>query len=76
MGVGGLSCGDPVDATDYDFLEGIANRKELPSHPEPEVASVFKKSDSDTSVDLVEVEQSLKMAVQEVSIGIISGSYL
>ena len=61
-----LSCGDPVESTDYDFLEGIARRHEHPSYPEPEVAMIFKRSEADTSVDLFEVELALRRAYQEV----------
>ena len=61
-----LSCGEPVESTDYDFLEGIARRYEHPSYPEPEVAMIFKRSESDTSVDLFEVELALRRAYQEV----------
>ena len=62
-----LSCGEPVEATVYDFLEGIARRDEHPPYPEPEVAMIFKRSESDTSVDLFEVEMALRRAYQEVS---------
>ena len=61
-----LSCGDPVESTDYDFLEGIARRNEHPPYPEPEVAMIFKRSESDTAVDLFEVEMALRKAYQEV----------
>ena len=61
-----LSCGDPVESTDYDFLEGMARRHEHPSYPEPEVAMIFKRSEADTSVDLFEVELALRRAYQEV----------
>lgn len=62
-----LSCGDPVESTAYDFLEGIARREEHASYPEPEVAMIFKRSESDTSVDLFEVEVALRRAYHEVS---------
>ena len=44
----------------------MAQRADLPPHPEPEVAMIFKKSERDTAVDLLEVEMALRKAVQEV----------
>ena len=64
-----LTCGDSVEFTVYDFLSGIARRKEHRPYPEPEVAMIFKKSDSDTAVDLVEVEMTLRKAYVEVRTG-------
>ena len=61
-----LTCGEPVEFTVYDFLQGIARRKEHKPYPEPEVAMIFKKSDSDTAVDLVDVELALRKAYLEV----------
>lgn len=60
-----LTCGEPVEFTVYDFLQGIARRKEHRPYPEPEVAMIFKKADSDTAVDLVEVELTLRKAYTE-----------
>ena len=53
--------------TVYDFLKGIARRSEHKAYPEPEVAMVFKKSQSDASVDLFDVEVGLRKAYKEVS---------
>ena len=63
-----LNCGEPVESTDYDFLEGIARRDEHPSYPEPEVAMIFKRMETDTAVDLFEVELALRRAYMEVSV--------
>ena len=62
-----LNCGEPVEFTVYDFLGGIARRSEHKAYPEPEVAMIFKKSDTDTAVDLFEVEMGLRKAYQEVN---------
>ena len=61
-----LTCGDFVEFTVYDFLKGIARRNEHKPYPEPEVAMIFKKSETDTTVDLFEVEMGLRKAYQEV----------
>ena len=61
-----LTCGEPVEFTVYDFLKGIARRSEHKPYPEPEVAMIFKKSDSDTAVDLFDVEINLRKAYSEV----------
>ena len=47
-------------------MQGVAQRGDLPPHPEPEVAMIFKKSEGDTAVDLLEVEMALRKALQEV----------
>ena len=62
-----LTCGEPVESTPYDFLEGVARRDQFSIHPEPEVAMAFKKTTDDQSVDLVEVEKLLKKLLNEVS---------
>lgn len=62
-----LTCGDPVEYTVYDFLKGIARRNEHKSFPEPEVAMIFKKSETDNTVDLFDVEMGLRKAYLEVS---------
>lgn len=51
----------------YLFTKGIARRNEHKPYPEPEVAMIFKKSETDNSVDLFEVEMGLKKAYQEVN---------
>ncbi len=61
-----LTCGEPVEYTIYDFLKGIARRNEHKLFPEPEVAMIFKKADSDNTVDLFDVEMGLRRAYQEV----------
>ena len=63
-----LTCGEPVEFTVYDFLKGIARRSEHKPYPEPEVAMIFKKSDTDTAVDLFEVEINLRKAHSEVCV--------
>lgn len=63
-----LACGDVVEFTVYDFLKGIARRNEHKPYPEPEVAMIFKKSESDNAVDLFEVEMGLRKAYHEVSL--------
>lgn len=63
-----LTCGEPVESTAYDWLEGIARRHEHKNYPEPEVAMIFKKSETDNAVDLFEVEMGLRKAYQEVHI--------
>lgn len=56
-----LSCGKPVNHTQYDHLRGIANRNEHGHIPEPEVALIFKKKGSKNShVDINELEEKLK----------------
>ena len=62
----GLTCGEPPEFTAYDFLKGVAQREEHPSHPEPDVAMIFRKSKHDMTVDIVEVESRLMVALQEV----------
>jgi hypothetical protein len=63
-----LICSDvDVEVTKYDFLEGIAKRKYHRSYPEPEVAMIFRKSDSDDAIDLWEVEHRLKVLLKENS---------
>uniref|UniRef100_A0A1X7TK74 Uncharacterized protein n=1 Tax=Amphimedon queenslandica TaxID=400682 RepID=A0A1X7TK74_AMPQE len=62
-----LTCGEPVESTPYDFLEGVARRDQFSIHPEPDVAMVFKKTTDDQSVDLVEVEKLLKKLLNENS---------
>ena len=62
-----LTCGEPVEYTVYDFLKGIARRNELQLFPEPEVAMIFKKSETDNAVNLFDVEMGLRRAYQEVS---------
>ena len=61
-----LTCGDPVRVTSYDFLEGIARREELAAYPEPEVAMIFKRTETDISIDLFEVEMALRRSYLEV----------
>ena len=60
-----LHCGDPVNETVYDYLEGIANRKFHPPFPEPEVAMIFKKSELE-EVDLALIENNLMRTISEV----------
>lgn len=63
-----LTCGEAVESTAYDWLEGIARRHEHSHYPEPEVAMIFKKAETDNAVDLFEVEMGLRKAYQEVCI--------
>ena len=63
-----LSCGKPVNHTQYDHLRGIANRNEHGHIPEPEVALIFKKKGSKNShVDISELEEKLKRMKKNVS---------
>lgn len=56
----GLTCGKPVNSTQYDHLRGITNRQDHPHIPEPEVAMIFRKKGSRSSeVDLNELEEKL-----------------
>ena len=50
------------------LCQGVAQRADLPPHPEPEVAMIFKKSEGDTAVDLLQVEMALRKALQEVGL--------
>ena len=61
-----LTCGEPVEFTAYDFLMGVARRKELPMYSEPEVAMIFKSSPEDTTIDLIKVESALQKALYKV----------
>jgi len=55
-----LTCGKPVNSTQYDHLRGITNRQDHPHIPEPEVAMIFRKKGSRSSeVDLNELEKKL-----------------
>lgn len=62
-----MTCGEPVESTAYDFLKGVARRNELMTHPEPDVAMIFRKTAEDQSVDLTEVESLLRKLLREVS---------
>lgn len=62
-----LTCGEPPQFTAYDFLSGIAQRHSHPSFPEPEVAMIFRTSETDTAVDLFEIEMQLRVALQDAS---------
>ena len=53
----------------FDHLRGIANRKDHPPIPEPEVAMIFKKKGSKSSeVDMNDLERKLRKAKKEVSV--------
>lgn len=55
-----LTCGKPVNSTQYDHLRGITNRHEHPHIPEPEVAMIFRRKGTRSSeVDLNDLEQKL-----------------
>ncbi|XP_782784.1 uncharacterized protein LOC577463 [Strongylocentrotus purpuratus] len=58
-----LHCGKHANKTDYDSLNGIADRWKHPSIPEPEVALIFKRSDSD-QVDMSLLENSLRETIK------------
>ena len=62
----GVNCGPPVAETKFDYLPGIANRKEHASFPEPEVALIFKQNEFDEP-NLEDIENSLKDALVQVS---------
>ena len=58
-----------MNFTQFDHLSGIANRKNHPNIPEPEVAMIFKKKGSkSTEVDMNELEKRLKKSKKDVSI--------
>ena len=62
-----ITCGKPVNSTQYDHLRGIANRNEHAHIPEPEVALIFKKKGSKSSeVDMNSLEDKLKKTLKEV----------
>ncbi|XP_071510193.1 uncharacterized protein [Diadema antillarum] len=58
-----LHCGKHANKTDFDYLNGIADRWKHPSIPEPEVALIFKRSDSD-QVDMSMLENSLRETIK------------
>ncbi|XP_033764152.1 uncharacterized protein LOC117345235 [Pecten maximus] len=61
-----LTCGKPVNYTQYDHLRGIANRNEHSHIPEPEVAMMFRRKGSKTSeIDMTELEERLKKSKKE-----------
>ncbi|KAK7481383.1 hypothetical protein BaRGS_00027339 [Batillaria attramentaria] len=56
----GLTCGKPVNSTQYDHLRGVTSRHDHPHIPEPEVAMIFRKKGSRSSeVDLNDLEEKL-----------------
>ncbi|XP_038078435.1 tetratricopeptide repeat protein 17-like [Patiria miniata] len=59
-----LECTKHVNKTAYDSLSGIIDRAKHPSIPEPEVALIFKRSDSD-QVDMSALETSLRDRITE-----------
>ncbi|XP_022090278.1 tetratricopeptide repeat protein 17-like [Acanthaster planci] len=59
-----LECTKHVNKTAYDSLSGIIDRAKHPSIPEPEVALIFKRSDSD-QVDMSALEKSLRERIIE-----------
>ena len=62
-----LTCGDPVNETTIDHLEGILDRLKHPPYPEPDVALLFRKNEFDNvQADVIEV--NLLDAMQSVSI--------
>uniref|UniRef100_A0A1B6D116 Uncharacterized protein n=1 Tax=Clastoptera arizonana TaxID=38151 RepID=A0A1B6D116_9HEMI len=58
-----LDCGKTVNFTYYDNLVGVANRMSHPNVPEPQVALIFKKRNSELDVDAL--ERRLKKAKRE-----------
>ena len=58
-----------MNYTQFDHLSGIANRKNHPNIPEPEVAMIFKKKDGrNAEVDMNELERRLRKSKKEVGI--------
>ncbi|XP_002735626.1 uncharacterized protein LOC100376627 [Saccoglossus kowalevskii] len=57
-----LQCGDPVENTEYDHLEGIQRRHSHPTFPEPEVAMIFKKTEGD-QIDMNLLESTLQQNI-------------
>lgn len=73
----GLTCGKPVNSTQYDHLRGIANRHEHPHIPEPEVAMIFRKKGSRSSeVDLNDLEEKLLRLKKDVSVLLLRKCFL
>lgn len=67
-----ITCGKPVNSTQYDHLRGIANRNEHAHIPEPEVALIFKKKGSKNSeVDMNSLEEKLRKSFKEVHVFIL-----
>ena len=61
-----LTCGEPVNETTIDHLEGILDRLKHPPYPEPDVALLFRKNEFDNvQADVIEV--NLLDAIQSVS---------
>jgi len=51
-----LTCGEPVNETTIDHLEGILDRLKHPPFPEPDVALLFRKNEFDSvQTDVIEV---------------------
>jgi len=51
-----LTCGEPVNETTIDHLEGILDRLKHPPFPEPDVALLFRKNEFDNvQADVIEV---------------------
>lgn len=71
----GVNCGPPVSETKFDYLPGIANRKQHPAYPEPEVALIFKQNEFDDP-NLEDIENSLKEALLQVNISINSFRFI
>lgn len=61
-----LDCGKSVNFTHYDNLVGVANRRNHPRVPEPQVAMIFKKKGTkSTEFDVNALERKLKKAKRE-----------
>ena len=68
-------CGEPVNETIYDNLNGIANRKAHPLFEEPEVSLIFKKNEIEEP-DFKSIERNLQRSLEEVQFMIIVVIYL
>ena len=61
-----MTCGEPVNETAIDHLEGIIERFSHPPYPEPDVALLFRKNEFD-NVPVPVIEVNLLDAMKSVS---------
>jgi len=74
-----LRCGDPVNETSIDHLDGIAARFNHPSYPEPEVALLFRKNEFDNvQLEVIEVNliEAVKSAENKMILYVQIGNFL
>ena len=66
-----LTCGDPVNKSLIDHLEGVARRFKHPVYKEPEVALLFQNNDLVSlteNLKLETIEKNLLDAIKSVNI--------